>query len=214
MVHSPHLELLIATNNPGKIREIQESLQGVPLRLRYLREFSEVSTPEEIGATYKENATLKAISYSQQTGVCSLADDSGLEVDTLGGKPGVLSARYGGGSDQERTKKLLKALTQCPVQERTARFVCCMALAGWPFFVSPPTSDEPLVIHVCQAKCEGLIGYEPRGENGFGYDPVFVPIGYHNTFGELPAAVKNVISHRAQALAAMRDFLNGWIAST
>jgi non-canonical purine NTP pyrophosphatase (RdgB/HAM1 family) len=208
------MELLVATNNSGKIREIQKSLQGVPLRLRYLGEFGDVSTPEEIGTTYEENAVLKAISYAKQTAVCALADDSGLEVDALGGEPGVLSARYGAGCDQDRTEKLLTALTQRPAQKRTARFVCCMALAGWPVGSSQATGEQPHVIHVCQAKCEGLIGYEPRGKNGFGYDPVFVPIGYDETFGELPAAVKNVISHRAQALAAMRDFLNGWIAST
>lgn len=213
MVHNPQLELLVATNNPGKIREIQDSLRVVSLKLRYLHEFSDISSVEEVGATYEENAVLKAMSYSKQTGVCALADDSGLEVDALGGKPGVLSARYGG-THQERTEKLLAALPQLSLQERTARFVCCMALAGWPLESSHTTSDYPRVIHVCQAKCEGLIGYEPRGENGFGYDPVFVPNGYDTTFGELHATVKNVISHRAQTLAAMREFLNGWIAST
>ena len=106
MIHSPPLEVLVATGNPGKIREIQESLRGVPVRLRYLREFHDISPVEEVGETYEENAILKAVSYSKQTGVCALADDSGLEVDALGGLPGVLSARYGGdyASDQERTE--------------------------------------------------------------------------------------------------------------
>lgn len=214
MVHNTQLELLVATNNAGKIREIQESLQGIPMRLRYLREFRQISTPEETGTTYEQNAVLKAISYSKQTGVCALADDSGLEVDALGGKPGVLSARYGGASDHERTQKLLTGLMQHSAQERTARFVCCMALAGWPLGSSQTAREDPRAIHVCQAQCEGRIGYELRGNNGFGYDPVFIPIGYEKTFGELPIAVKNVISHRAQTLAAMREFLNGWIAST
>ena len=104
------------------------------------------------------------------------------------------------------------ALTQHPRQERTARFVCCMVLAGWPLEESQQGNSDPRVLHVCKGKCEGLIGEEPRGNNGFGYDPVFVPIGYDRTFAELPSAVKNVISHRAQALAAMREFLNRWIA--
>lgn len=214
MIHRPRLEVLVATGNAGKIREIQESLRGVQVRLRYLREFHDISRVEEDGETYEENAILKAVGYSKQAGICALADDSGLEVDALGGFPGVLSARYGGGlaSDQERTEKLLMALNQHPRQERTARFICCIALAGWALGESQASSDDPRVLHVCEAKCEGLIGEGPRGNNGFGYDPVFVPISYDRTFGELPAAVKNVISHRAHALAAMRAFLNRWIA--
>ncbi len=214
MIHSPRLEVLVATGNPGKIREIQESLRDVPVRLRYLREFHDISPVDEVGETYEANAILKAVSYSKQAGICALADDSGLEVDALGGLPGVLSARYGGdyASDQERTEKLLMALIQHPRPDRVARFVCCMALAGRPLGGSQASSDDPRVLHVCKGKCEGLIAEEPRGDNGFGYDPAFVPIGYDRTFGELPSAVKNVISHRAQALAAMRGFLNRWIA--
>jgi XTP/dITP diphosphohydrolase len=213
MIHSPSFELLVATGNPGKIREIQESLRDVPVRLRYLREFSNISLVEEVGETYEENAILKALSYSRQAGLCALADDSGLEVDALGGLPGVRSARYGGdgASDQERTEKLLTALAEHPGPERTARFVCCMALAGWPLKDAQSSSDEPSVLHVCEGKCEGKIGVEPRGGNGFGYDPVFVPIGYDRTFAELPSLVKNGISHRARALAAMQDFLRRWI---
>ena len=212
MIHRPNLEVLVATGNPGKMREIQESLRSLPIRLRYLGEFRDISPVEEVGETYEENAILKAVSYSKQAGICSLADDSGLEVDALGGKPGVLSARYGGDSDQERTERLLMALTQGPLHERTARFVCCMAFAGWPPGESRSGSGEPQVLNVCESRCEGLIGEEPRGANGFGYDPVFVPTGYDETFAELSSAVKNVISHRAQALAAMRQFLNRWIA--
>ena len=214
MFHDPSLEILIATGNPGKICEIEESLRGLRLRLRYLREFGETSPVEEVGETYEENAIIKAASYSKETGICALADDSGLEVNVLGGIPGVRSARYGGdgASDQARTEKLLRALTQHPGQDRTARFVCCMALAGWPLNEAPANRDEPSVLYVCEGKSEGQIVFEPRGENGFGYDPVFVPTGYNQTFGELPSNVKNLISHRAQALAAMRLFLNRWIA--
>lgn len=214
MIQGPNLEVLVASSNAGKIREIQESLRVLPVRLRYLWEFHEISAVEEVGETYEENAILKAVSYSKQTGLCALADDSGLEVDALGGLPGVLSARYGGSqaSDRERTEKLLTALAQHPRQERTARFACSMALAGWPLGESKARGDNPRVLHVCEGKCEGRIGEEPRGTTGFGYDPVFYPIGYDRTFAELPSAVKNVISHRAHALAAMGRFLNHWIA--
>jgi len=214
MIHRPHLELLLATNNAGKIREIQQSFADVSVNLRYLREFPLVSAVEEIGGTYEENAMLKAVSYSKQTGLCALADDSGLEVDALGGGPGVLSARYGGDSDEERTETLLKALALRSLPERTARFVCCLALAGWQSGQSVGTKGDPRVLYICKEKCEGLIGAAPRGKNGFGYDPVFVPAGYDMTFAELSSAVKNAISHRAKAIATMRDFLNCWIAST
>jgi XTP/dITP diphosphohydrolase len=216
MIHSQSIEMLIATGNRGKVREIEEALRGLPLRLRYLREFPKIAPVEETGKTYEENAILKAVSYSKQTGICALADDSGLEVDALGGHPGVRSARYGGSgaSDQERTEKLLVALTDYQPQKRTARFICCMALAGLASKEAQTGNDEPAVIHVCESKCEGLIGDTPRGNNGFGYDPVFIPIGYNRTFGELPSIVKNVISHRAQALAGMREFLTRWIAPT
>ena len=210
MIHGPNLEVLIATSNAGKIREIKESLRVVPVNIRYLWEFPEISAVDEVGETYEENAIIKALSYSKQTGVCALADDSGLEVDALGGLPGVLSARYGGSqaSDCERTEKLLMALAPHPRHQRTARFACCLALAGWPPGESKASIEDPHVLHVSQGKCEGIIGEEPHGTNGFGYDPVFYPVGYDRTFAELPSAVKNVISHRAHALAAMGRFLN------
>ena len=209
MIHRPRRELLIATGNLGKLREIGESLRGLPLTIRYLKEFPDISLVEEVGQTYKENAILKALSYSKQTEVFALADDSGLEVDALGGAPGVLSARYGGdhASDAERTEKLLMALSRYPAQARTARFACCMALAGWHPGEDPPYDADPYVLHVSEGRCEGIIIEQPRGNNGFGYDPVFVPTGFSRTFAELPAKIKNVISHRAQALAAMRQFL-------
>jgi XTP/dITP diphosphohydrolase len=213
-MNAPDMEILIATSNSGKIREIEEALRDVPIRLRYLREFPEISAVEEIGKTYEENAVLKAVSYSKQSGRCALADDSGLEVDALGGLPGVRSARYGSAnvSDQQRTEKLLIAINKKHSSERTARFVCCMALAGWPSKKRQASSDEPTVIHISRGTCEGRIVETPRGNNGFGYDPVFVPLGYDRTFGELRSTIKNVISHRAQALAAMQEFLMGRIA--
>lgn len=209
MIYRPRLEMLIATGNSGKIREIGESLRGLPLKLRYLQEFPDIPPVEEVGQTYKENAILKALSYSKHAGVFALADDSGLEVDALGGAPGVLSARYGGdhASDRERTEKLLMALSRHPGRERTARFVCCMALAGWHRGEDQPDGADPHLLHVNEGKCEGRIIERPRGSNGFGYDPVFVPNGYDRTFAELPAKIKNMISHRAQALETMRQFL-------
>jgi XTP/dITP diphosphohydrolase len=216
MIRNPPVEILIATGNPGKIREIEQALSGVPVKLRYLAEFSNVSSVEEVGLTYEENATLKALGYAMQTGICALADDSGLEVDSLGGIPGVFSARFGGAqsSDLERTEKLLAALSEYPVDERTARFVCCMVLAGWPADASQALQVKPRVLNLAEANCEGTIRTAPRGTGGFGYDPVFVPAGYDMTFAELPAAVKQKISHRALALAAMREFLDQWLGET
>jgi XTP/dITP diphosphohydrolase len=210
------VEILIATSNAGKIREIQEALQSLPLKFRYLKEFPDVLVVDEAGQTYEENAVLKALGYANQTGLCALADDSGLEVDALEGKPGVLSARFGGeqASDRERVDKLLSALSLPAIQERTARFVCCMALAGWQLKDNRRRSPEPQLLTLTKAGCEGVIATTARGLNGFGFDPVFVPEGYQETFAELPHAVKGKISHRAQALLLMRTFLERWLAQT
>ena len=203
-----HLEILVATRNTGKIREIREAFLSSAIRLRYLDEFPNVSAVDEIGRTYEENAVLKASGYSKQTGVWALADDSGLEVDALGGMPGVLSARFGGNhaSDDERIEKLLEALSQHPYKKRTARFVCCMALVACQPKEDTVNTADPRLLHVTEGRCEGVIAQASRGTNGFGFDPVFVPNPYHATFAELPAEVKTLISHRARALTAMRVF--------
>jgi XTP/dITP diphosphohydrolase len=216
MIRKPPVEILIATGNPGKIREIEQALSGLPVKFRYLAEFSNVSSVEEVGQTYEENATLKALGYLRETGICALADDSGLEVDSLGGIPGVFSARFGGAqsSDLERTEKLLATLSEYPVEQRTARFVCCMVLAGWQAEANQTLTADPHRLTVMERRCEGTIATAPRGSGGFGYDPVFVPVGYDMTFAELPPAVKNKISHRALALAAMREFLDRWLGET
>ncbi len=214
IIPSRHFEVLIATSNRGKIREIQRALKHSPVTLRYLEDFPTVSTVEETGKTYRENAILKALNYSKQTGVCALADDSGLEVDALGGLPGVYSARFGGvsESDDERTKKLLAALSQYSDRKRTARFVCCLALAEWKRGeVDSP--DGARVLNVAEGTCEGMIAHEPRGPNGFGFDPVFKPLGYDETFAELPSDVKIVVSHRAKALELTREFLEREVTS-
>ena len=202
------MELVVATSNPGKVAEIQSSFYGLPVKLRALMEFPGILCIEEVGKTYEENAVLKALGYSQQLQLNALADDSGLEVDALGGKPGVLSARFGGEkcSDEERTAKLLRALSETTPAARTARFICTVALAAW--------NGKASLVQVFRGECEGRISEEPKGRNGFGYDPVFIPNGYDQTFGELSSTIKDSISHRAKALAQMRSFLEGITGQT
>lgn len=186
------LELLIATKNAGKIKELEEPLAELPVRLHSLRDFPNVIEPDETGATFVENAVLKAKYYALQTGLRALADDSGLEVEALNGAPGVFSARYAGdeAKDADRIEKLLKELAETQDENRCARFVCAMAVA-----------DETGEIEFAEeGVCEGKIALLPRGANGFGYDPVFIPDGYAETFGELSGGIKRRISHRARAL--------------
>jgi XTP/dITP diphosphohydrolase len=196
-----HSELLIATNNAGKMRELNGLLADLPLSLRQLSEFPTIKEVEETGKTFAENALLKARLYGRQTNLWTLADDSGLEVDALDGAPGVLSARYAGpnASDEERNARLLAELSSTDDGQRTARFNCAIALHD------PASGAE----EVFDGTCEGRIAKHPRGRHGFGYDPLFIPTGYAHTFAELSEAVKQQISHRARALAAVRIYLNG-----
>jgi XTP/dITP diphosphohydrolase len=197
--------LLIATRNAGKVREIERLLGDTPVALRSLKDFPDVAEPEETGADFAENAALKAKYYALQTGLPALADDSGLEVEALGGAPGVFSARYGGvdSSDAERTRKLLGEIREIPLENRGARFVCAMALADC----------KGEIRYLTEGVCAGRIAFEPRGLNGFGYDPVFVPEGFEKTFGELSAEIKQRISHRARATAKIIRYLRGFIAA-
>jgi len=210
------LELLIATYNSGKIRELVQALRGLPITPRYLSDFPYISAVEETGQTYEENAVLKSVDYCERTGLYSLADDSGLEVDALEGKPGVKSARFGGenASDADRTSKLLKELRGYKGSERTARFVCYMSLAAAQFSASGIETTAPRILKISQGFCEGTIAYSPRGTRGFGYDPVFIPTGHDETFGELSSEIKAKLSHRAKALSAMRLFLTHFFEST
>jgi XTP/dITP diphosphohydrolase len=196
-----HAELLVATNNAGKIRELTALLSNLPLRLRRLSEFPQIVEVEETGGTFAANAELKARLYSRQTNLWTLADDSGLEVDALNGAPGVLSARYGGAAatDAERNARLLAALNGTDEPHRTARFVCAIALYE-------PKADTTKLF---AGTCEGRIARHPRGNHGFGYDPLFIPTGYAHTFGELPDELKQQLSHRAHALHAVRAYLRG-----
>jgi len=191
--------LLLGTRNPGKVKEIASILQDVGWTFSSLEEFASLESPEENGATYAENAIIKARFYATATGRCALADDSGLEVDALAGAPGVFSARYAGegASDADRRALLLFELARVEVNERRARFVSAVAVAA----------ADGTVLNVSEGICEGRIIFAARGQGGFGYDPLFVPNGYNQTFAELPEEVKNVISHRARALMQTAQFL-------
>lgn len=206
------MELLIATYNNGKIRELEQALRGLPITLRYLKDFPIASLVEETGETYEDNAVLKALAYSEQTGLYALADDSGLEVKALNGRPGVRSARFGGenASDSDRTQRLLQELVAYEAGERGARFVCYMAFAATPKPCDFP-SAKTQVLNISEGICEGTIAREPRGAGGFGYDPVFIPTGHEATFGELSPEIKSVLSHRAKAVSAMRLFLTQFL---
>lgn len=191
--------LLVATLNQGKLRELCELLADLPLRLLGLDNFPAVQPVPETGATFAENASLKAAGYARQTNVLTLADDSGLEVDALDGAPGVFSARYAGedASDAARRAKLLAELSSVEEERRTARFISVIAIADF----------NGSILNLSKGICEGRISFASRGSYGFGYDPVFVPHGYDLTFAEIPPAVKNRLSHRAGALREARGFL-------
>jgi XTP/dITP diphosphohydrolase len=188
-----HTELLVATNNAGKVRELSHLLSDFPLRLRLLGEFPDIVEAEETGETFEENATIKALHYSAHGGLLTLSDDSGLSVDALGGAPGVRSARYAGreATYAERMSKLIGELDATGDAERRARFVCVIAVAD-------PSAGT---LHTFEGTCEGRIAPAPRGTGGFGYDPLFIPDGHERTFGELSADLKHTLSHRARALA-------------
>ena len=185
-------EILLATQNKGKVKEIQEMIKGLPYTVMIPDSEFDI---EETGTTFAENARLKAKAFCQRFGNnLTLADDSGLVVDALDGRPGVYSKRYGN-TDAHRNMKLLNELNFVPAEKRTARFVCVIALYG------------PGVDAVFEGKVEGKIADSIRGNQGFGYDPIFIPNGYDNTFGELGSEVKNTLSHRANALKLVLDFL-------
>jgi XTP/dITP diphosphohydrolase len=192
--------VLLATRNPGKVREIESILRGCGWSFSSLQSFAGVDTPEESGVTYADNAILKARFYALATGMCALADDSGLEVEALAGAPGVFSARYAGenASDADRRALLLSELAKIPNANQRARFVAVVAISD----------AKGNVLNVSEGICEGTIIYSPRGDGGFGYDPLFVPDGYNQTFAELSEDIKNRISHRAHALMNTRNFLS------
>ena len=192
------LEILIATKNTNKTKELKDLLSNLTVILVDLNEIADVNEVSETGKTFEENAVLKAEGYALATKIWALADDSGLEVAALNGAPGVFSARYAGKSatDDERVTKLLQELKGTFDEQRRARFVCSMAV-----------SDEKGNLQfIAEGICNGKIAELPSGNNGFGYDPVFIPDGFDKTFGELSAEIKRKISHRAQAIAKLFDF--------
>jgi len=192
--------LVIATHNKGKAVEIKTLLGDIGLRdwtLLSLDQFENVGEAAEDADTYLANAISKATYYAEKTGEWVLADDSGLEVQALERAPGVLSARYAGpnASDSERRLKLLTELAG--VVDRRARFVCSAAIADL----------NGQIVRTAEGICEGVISQNPRGDSGFGYDPIFIPSGYDLTFGELSDEIKNEISHRAKAIRGLHGFL-------
>lgn len=198
--------LLLATHNRGKLREFDALFQAQGWLTRSLADFPAIGVAEETGASFAQNAELKTQFYAERTGLRTLADDSGLEVEALGGRPGIFSARYAGAeaSDAERVARLLTELNHTRDRERRARFVCAVA-------ISDPING---LTKVFTGQCAGRISRSARGSNGFGYDPVFIPDGYNQTFGELPEEVKLQISHRVRALESARGFLNGLSSRT
>jgi len=192
------IKLLVATNNRGKVREYAELLDGLAVRLTFPAREGLSLEVEETGETFAENAILKARAYAEASGLLTLADDSGLEVDALDGAPGVRSARYSGpgASDEDRYRLLLRRLAGVPAEGRTARFRCVVALAT-------PEGE----VQTAEGRCEGVIGFEPRGTHGFGYDPVFYMPDRGQTMAELLPEVKNRISHRARAARAAMPIL-------
>jgi len=193
------MDLLVATHNAHKTREIRR-IFGPNFAVRDLSEHPDFSKPVENGKTFGENAILKAIAASKKLPSLVIADDSGLEVDALGGAPGIYSARYAAenASDAENVDKLLRELSARKVaaDKRSARFRCVIALA-----------QNGNVLGIFEGGVEGIIVDSPHGNGGFGYDPVFQPAGFEQTFAEMPPELKNKISHRAQAIAALREGL-------
>jgi XTP/dITP diphosphohydrolase len=191
-------KILIATTNQGKVQEIRNLVKGLPALFLSLSEVPDIPEVLEDGTTFEENALKKAREMAYSTGIVTLADDSGLCVDALDGRPGVHSARYAGedASDEEKYLRVLEEMQDVPDSERSARFVCAVALVA-------PDGEEKLFRGVC----EGRITREPRGSSGFGYDPIFYFEEAGCTFAEMDGESKNRVSHRGRALKQFADFL-------
>ncbi|HIE39246.1 MAG TPA: RdgB/HAM1 family non-canonical purine NTP pyrophosphatase [Anaerolineales bacterium] len=202
------MDLLVATHNPGKMREFRALLASLPAQILFPPDLGLMVEVVEDGATYVENARIKAEAYVRAIGgrdgiaPLVLADDSGLEVDALGGAPGIHSARYTSGSDTDRLSALLARLEEVPWERRTARFRCVVVIVT-------PRGD----LHIAEGSCEGVIATEPAGEGGFGYDPLFYLPEFGCTMAELPVRAKNQISHRARAVRAALPLLRRLLAA-
>jgi len=194
---SSTLDIVLASSNPGKIKELTHLVSDLPINLRPQSDF-DIEDAEETGLSFIENAIIKARHAAEKSGLMALADDSGLVVNALGGKPGIYSARYAGtnANAQNNIQKLLLELEQVPPSERQAKFVCVLALFHY------PSDPSPLI---CQGEWEGEILLSPRGDNGFGYDPIFWVPTHQCSAAELSGDIKNKISHRAKAFRALHE---------
>jgi XTP/dITP diphosphohydrolase len=195
-------KILVATTNPGKIAELHELLPS-DIILLGLKDFDAIEEVPEHGASFAENARIKALGYAQATGLMTISDDSGLVIDALGGRPGVKSARFSGLQDQERTvidqaniRKVLELMQDVPQEKRTARFMCCICMAG----------PQEVLIET-QGSVEGIIGFREMGAGGFGYDPVFLIPSLGRTVAQLNSQEKNAISHRGNAIRRFKPLL-------
>jgi len=200
------MKIVLASTNLHKIRELKAMLKQFPqLDLYSLRDYPEYIPPEETGDTFEENAKLKALHAAKTLNECALADDSGLVIPSLSGEPGVRSARYAGeeASDKDNRDKLVKNLLSLKDDERVGYFECCIAIAT-------PVGIEKVVRGVC----EGTLTTDPRGSNGFGYDPLFIKYDYSKTFAELDEETKNKISHRRKALDKLQNYLESCMCTT
>ena len=190
------MDIIVATKNKGKIKEIKKILASHNIMSQ--AEAGIDIDVEETGPTFEENAMLKAAAVAEQTNCAVIADDSGIEVDAMGGAPGIYSARYCGedATDEDRVEKMLEEVAGA--DNRGAQFTCVIALIT-------PEGEK----HLFKGIVRGTLDFSPKGTNGFGYDPIFIPDGYKNTFGELDSSIKDEISHRANALKALAEFLEG-----
>jgi len=189
------LEILIATNNLGKVKEIKDILNSPEIKILTIKDFPNLPKVEEDGKNYQENAFKKAGKISEYTGKICLADDSGLEIDYLKGEPGIYSSRWGN-SDEERINKVLKLLKNVPINKRNAKFICSAVLVF-------PDGKRYMV----KEECKGSITFKPKGTHGFGYDPIFLVPEYNKTFAELGDEIKNRISHRGKAMRKIAEII-------
>lgn len=195
-------EIVIATKNKGKIKDFELLFQPYSITVKSLLDLEEIQEIEETGTTFEENAAIKAETISKLLNKPVIADDSGIEIDALDGAPGVYSARYAGTDkdDEANNQKVLDELKDVAFQDRTARFVCVLAIAE---------PNKPTIFK--RGECEGHIGLKAVGANGFGYDPLFYPLGFNKTMAQLTPEEKNQISHRKKALEQLHDWIRNEI---
>lgn len=196
-------KLVIASHNEGKVAEIRELIAPLHIAVLSAGE-AKIDEPEETGSTFAQNAELKALHSATASGLPALADDSGLAIPAIGGAPGIYSARWAGpGKDfSVAFDRIQKELGEKDMLTAPAYFVCALCLA-----IPPQAGKEKMATHVFESRIDGMLTFPPRGDHGFGYDPIFIPDGYNETFAQIDAAEKNRISHRARAFAKLMDFL-------